>query len=65
MTLYQERKLSMYLLVQQMISETSESIIAKMPNFTQTYDLFKSEVSEINLLTGNHFLKRGGNIIDK
>lgn len=65
MTLYQERKLSMYLLVQQMISETSAGIIAKMPNFTQTYDLFKSEVSEINLLTGNQVLKRGGNIIDK
>ena len=65
MTLYQERKLSTYLLIQQLVSETSGSIIAKMPNFVQTYDLFKNEVSEINLLTGNQLLKREGNIIDK
>lgn len=65
MTLYQERKLSTYLLIQQLVSETSASIIAKMPNFVQTYDLFKNEVSEINLLTGNQLLKREGNIIDK
>lgn len=58
MTLYQERKLSTYLLIQQLVSETSGSIIAKMPNFVQTYDLFKNEVSEINLLTGNQLLKK-------
>ena len=65
MTAYQERKLSMFMVVYQYIFDTDPDLLAKMPNFVALYDLFTTQVNTINGLTGNQTLNRSGIVINK
>ena len=65
MNYYQERKLNMYLLLQQFITDTPPEVLAAMPNFSSLFTDFNAKVGVLNENSGRQQLQRGGNLVQK
>lgn len=65
MNYQQERKLNMYLLLQQFVAETPTTTLDVMPNFSTIFSDFNTAVEGLNTNSGRQQLQRGGSQVQK